>query len=199
MPSPRRPTKIPFDYIVECLFDSNIRVSRSTLRRIAVDDGTMIPLHRLRTRFPSIDAFEDFKNTYLQDIPDTVWEGAVQDNPRLKSYANRFMRNPFRSRSLKMKAYVDSPAGRRHVRPLSDDESVMVIDPTNDPHDPTNVNLPKSVCRGIRSVCRYYDDHERYAHWNRDDGSEGHLYRFNVEYDEPPPRRNDRVDDSDSD
>jgi len=186
---PRGPTKAPYVYVHESLIDFGMRhVTDAFLRSIAVDHRTMIPLNKLRPQFANTQEFQDFKSRYMIYIPDEHWEMAVNNNDRLRSYANRFMQNPFKRRPLKMKSYVRSRAGLARYRknPASDDESLLSVDPTNDDCDDTNVNLPKSVCRGVRSVCRYYDDRKRYTNWERDDGSEHHLYAIDVDYDEQP-------------
>ncbi|GFR02532.1 uncharacterized protein TNCT_537761 [Trichonephila clavata] len=80
-------------------------------------------------------------------------------------------------RRLKMKAFV----GPARMSDVSDDESVISIDPLNDECDNTNVNLPKPLCQGIRRVCRYYDKDRRYRPYDRD-SSENDQYAFNLSY-----------------
>ncbi|KAG8156217.1 hypothetical protein JTE90_011127 [Oedothorax gibbosus] len=201
---PRGPTKAPYAYVHQSLLDFGVRgITDAFLRRIAVDHRTLIPLNRLRSRFESTAQFQDFKTRYMRDIPDEHWETAVRNNDRLQSYANRFMRNPFKRRPVKLRTYVKNEAGlaRHRSSPVSDDESILSIDRNNDTCDDTNVNLPKSVCRGIRSVCRYYDDHERYADWDIDDGTEQQQYTIDVDYEGQPTTNavDDDYDDDDDD
>ncbi|GFR14083.1 uncharacterized protein TNCT_516421 [Trichonephila clavata] len=86
-------------------------------------------------------------------------------------------RSPSPRRRLKMKAFV----GQARMSDVSDDESVISIDPINDECDNTNVNLPKPLCQGIRRVCRYYNKDRRYRPFDRD-SSENDQYAFNLSF-----------------
>lgn len=186
---PRGPLKVPRDYVFEKLIEyhddnPDELVEAPTQRyfnRHAVNDGVLFPVGKLKHLFRHARTFQEFKRTYLHDIPNEEWLRIVDGNPRLQTYARRFMSGAASNRRfLRLKAYVDHPDSYLPDDPSSED-SVMSIDQKNDECDNTNVNLPKSVCQGIRRVCRYHDENRRYRPFDKDD-SERHRYNFNVSY-----------------
>ncbi|GFR31248.1 uncharacterized protein TNCT_319311 [Trichonephila clavata] len=131
----RGPSKVPILYVCEMLTDYTSQnpedmkklVSMGYLESIAVDNQSLT-------------------------IPDEYWINTLHENPRVMPYIRRYLstsppssRSPSPRRRLKMKAFV----GPARMSDVSDDESVISIDPLNDECDNTNVNLPKPLCQGI--------------------------------------------------
>lgn len=184
--SPRGPPRVPYLYVYERLKEyhrlhpESVRVSRTFLNSIAVNGKLLVPVSKLKSTFSNNRAFQDFKLSYLMDIPDSEWMKVVRRNARLKTYVNRFLEDPIPTGRLKMRAYVGS-SDESDDMDVSDDESIFSIDPSNDECDSTNVNLPKPICQGVRRVCRYYDKAKRYRKFDKDN-SEKHRYKFNLKY-----------------
>lgn len=182
----RAPLRVPFDYVFQLIREieqtspenlAQNRVSRSYLEQFTVDDGVMIPVSKLKPLFRHARDFKEFKQTYLNEIPTAVWINVVKKNARLGRYVSRYVGSYANKRKLKMKSFVGSP----DMSEVSSDESVLSIDRANDRCDRTNKNLPKSVCQGVRRVCRYYDDARRYRPFDKDD-SEDSLYHLKLKY-----------------
>ncbi|GFS61831.1 uncharacterized protein TNCV_4345401 [Trichonephila clavipes] len=186
------PSKVPVLYAYEMLTDYTSQnpkdmkklVSMDYLESIAVDNHSLVPVTKLKTFFRHAKIFTDFKTNYMGTIPDEYWMNTLLENPRVMPYIRRYLsnsppssRSPSPRRRLRMKAFV----GQARMSDVSDDESVISIDPSNDECDNTNVNLPKPLCQGIRRVCRYYDKDRRYRPYDRDN-SENSQYAFNLSY-----------------
>ncbi|GFQ78276.1 uncharacterized protein TNCT_250221 [Trichonephila clavata] len=172
------------DYTSQNPEDMKKLVSMGYLESIAVDHQSLVPVTKLKSFFRHAKTFTEFKANYLQTIPDEYWINTLHENPRVMPYIRRYLstsppssRSPSPRRRLKMKAFV----GPARMSDVSDDESVISIDPLNDECDNTNVNLPKPLCQGIRRVCRYYDKDRRYRPYDRD-SSENDQYAFNLSY-----------------
>lgn len=183
----RTPLRVPFGYVfqlIQQLQDSSPEdfkdarvVSRSYLQQFTVDEGLMIPVSKLKPLFRNARTFNEFKSTYLTNIPAAVWLDVVNRNARLGRYANRYVGSYANKKKLKMKSFIGSP----DMSEVSSDDSILSIDSAKDRCDRNNKNLPKSVCQGVRRVCRYYDDARRYKPFDKDD-SEDSLYHLNVQY-----------------
>lgn len=200
-----KPIKIPIEYAYDTLNDSQrgyddvYPVDMHDLERIAINNGALVEVKRLRNLFMNGRAFQEFKNAL--SVPDNYWQRATFTDPSIRPYARRHMTRPL---SPVPGSPRRSPSPARRGRPqsrrsplkmhsklgeLSDDEidrvdsdvSVMSIRPNQDECDDQDVNLPLPTCKAIRKICRYYDRDRRYMPYTPDN-SENKRYRFNVSY-----------------
>lgn len=184
----RTPLKVPFGYVVELLKqiydaspeDFTNRISKTALKQHRVDNGHMIPVSKLKPLFRHARDFNEFKQTHLTSIPSYVWIEVMNKNKRLGRYVSKYIggSSAANKKKLKMKSFIGSPDD---VSDVSSDESIFSIADSKDRCDRNNKNLPKSVCQGVRRVCRYYDDARRYKPFDKDD-SEDSLYNIHLEY-----------------
>lgn len=186
MPPRRRqppfpPKRIPTDYAYESLVDffghneEDMKKPPSLPEMQRLSKQNLIHLTKLKTYFRGHDAYQLFVERFAGSVPDSAWEDVYDD---ARTYVRQYYRPVESNRKfLRMKSFVGSP----NMSDVSDDESVLSIDPSNDESDDTNINFPKPVCAGIRRVCRYYDKGRRYRPYENDE-SERDYYTMNLRY-----------------
>lgn len=186
--SQKFPQKVPLMYAYEKIqewganYPDDITkiVNLADLEKIADDDHlTLVPLAKLKPVFQTFSIFQKFKAAFFQNIPLEYWEDVIKENPKKRPYVRKYSPSTRqRRKKLSLKAFVGEPV----MSDVSDEDSVLSIDPRNDECDNTNVNFPKPLCQGIRKVCRYYDDKRRYKSY-QDDHTQNRRYRFKLDYD----------------
>lgn len=182
------PRKVPLWYAYEKLQehaanfpnDMSRIVGMEEMERIADDKKhTLVSLTKLKQFFRKWSVFRAFKMTHFQNIPQSFWEDVIKENPQKRPYVRKYARSSRKRRpQLKMKSFIGEP----DMSVVSDDDSVLSIDPRNDECDDTNVNLPKPMCRAFRKVCRYYNAQRQYSDYP-DDRTQNRRYSFNLNYD----------------
>lgn len=181
------PRKVPLWYAYEKLqeYGANHRNDMSQivgvdhLKQIADDPKhTLVPLEKLKKFFRKWEDFKTFKTSHFRNIPREFWEDVIKDNPKKRPYVRKYVPTTRkRHQKYKMKAFIGEPV----MSDVSDDDSVISIDPQNDECDETNVNLPKPICQAFRRVCRYYKPNRQYKDYQKD-GTENRRYMFRLNY-----------------
>lgn len=188
-----KPSKVPIIYISSILNSSNRgyeyrpdNVEYDELRQLAVNDGELVPVSKVKKFFKNDRAFKEFKENI--SVPDKFWKEVIKSSPVIRKYAKRFMSKvpsvKGRPRVKRQSRKYRSKLGTFSDEELSDidsDTSVISIIPSNDECDETDVNVPLPSCSGIRRVCREYDSSRRYLPYKRD-SSENKRYRFQISY-----------------
>lgn len=176
----------------------------------ALRNHGLVQVKLLSRFFQNAKMFRQFKMSRLKDVPVSNWREVWKIYPESRKYCKRFMprgsfsradeggrdgsssdgssNKSFRPSSpaagnrkrLKMKAKLGSmDSSDEDV--VSDEESTLFINPSNDECDEEDVNLPMPVCRGIRRVCRNYGPDRKYKKF-KNDKSEKERYAFRVKY-----------------
>lgn len=188
-----RPTKIPIQYAAYILNDSKRgweynpeRVEANELEEIAVNDGNLVPVSKMRKFFKNTPAFKEFKENI--SVPDKIWKMAIRISPDIRKYAKRFMTNvpkprgrpPTKSQKKKYRSRLGS-FSEDEISSNDSDSSIISIAPSNDECDSTDVNMPLPSCAGLRRVCKRYGSNRRYLPLKRD-SSEDKQYLVEVSY-----------------
>lgn len=192
-----RPTKVPIIYAAYVLNDLNrgyenpAKIDADELNALAVNDGFLVPVAKLRRFFAKPIFFKQFKE--LMSVSDDFWVRTIELCPSIEKYARRFMKKvpkkKGRPRTKGPAKKYDSRLGsfsEREISDLDSDASAVSIAPSNDECDATDVNLPLPSCAGVRRVCRKYDRNRRYMSYSPD-SSENKQYLFQISYDDRQP------------
>lgn len=187
-----RPTKIPIQYAAYILNDSNRgyetrpdKVDANDLEEIAVNDGNLVPVSKMKRFFKTNQAFKEFKE-YIS-VPDRIWDAAIRIHPPIRKYARRFMKNVPKSRGRPAKRQVKKYRSKlgtfsdEELSEIESDSSVISIAPSDYECDSTDVNIPLPSCAGLRRVCKKYDSSRRYLPYKRD-SSENKQYLLAISY-----------------
>lgn len=201
------PQKIPLNYaelvLQHYLDDPNASLESGTV----ANSELLVSTQYIKSKFfkRKKAEWEKFRNDYLCDIDPDHWEQVIDDEPTSAKYCKRFIPNPkaphkkrarsrspspARSQSLTKRAPRSSPAKKKHLKynrtfsqqdlnNLAANESAFVLQPED--ADDKDLNMPASVCRGIRRACRNYGPDKRYRNFE-DDQTDDHEYVFYVKY-----------------
>lgn len=188
-----RPTKIPIQYAAYILNDSKRgfennpeRVEADELEQIAVNDGDLVPVSKMRKFFNNTQAFKEFKENI--SVPEKIWKMAVRNSPGIRKYAKRFMTNvpkprgrpPTKRQKKKYRSRLGS-FSEEEISSIDSDSSIISITPSNDECDSTDVNMPLPACAGLRRVCKDYGSNRRYLPL-KPDSSEDKQYMVEISY-----------------
>lgn len=189
-----RPTKIPISYAAYILNTINRgfvhpeKINKDALNAVAVNDGFLVPVAKLRRFFYSTLFFKQFKENFT--IDDSFWERTIELCPSVAKYARRFMKKvPKKKGRPRTKGPAKNYRSRQgsfseeEISGLDSDSSAISIIPSNDECDATDVNIPLPTCAGVRRVCRNYDANRRYIKYTPD-SSENKQYLFEISYDD---------------
>lgn len=188
-----KPTKVPITYAAYALNNINRgyehpeRIDEEELTALAVNDGYLVPVAKLRRFFANSRFFDQFKEYLL--VSDNFWKRTIELCPSIAKYARRFMKKVPKKKgrprkkgpAKKYKSKLGS-FSEDEISDLDSDASAVSIAPSDDECDATDVNIPLPTCAGLRRVCRNYDADRRYISYSPD-SSENKQYLFEISYD----------------